>query len=611
MEQTTNEVKTQHTGGARVQKNGGAIPLIALGVALAVLAGVYGGMCALAVYGGTLWKGTHVLGQDVGGLTPGEAAAVVEAALPEIKIGLYAYDGELDAAPERGEAPDVSIPLTELTADIDVPAIVEQAEQSTKSGFILTAGWRYFTGGGAANYGGGDAIPVDPAKAASAAKEAAEALSQPGQDTVYEVSEAAVEIQMAQDGRSVSAKTLQDSLEQGAWDGGLGLDVPYFEAPGKTLTAQEIHDAVYGEVKNASYDITTGSIVPEETGADFDVAAAQQAMDGAAPGETVTISAEIQYPAVTADELRSALFRDVLGECSTHVSGTAPRINNVRLAAAAFNGTVMNTGDVFSYNDALGKRTVEKGYGPASAYISGETVDVIGGGICQGSSTLYLACLRANLEITERYAHRYTPSYIPWGMDATVSWGGPDYKFTNNTDYPIKIVAEFVNNDIIIKILGTNVDGSYVKMTSETLSTTPFETVRQEDSSLAPGVETVKTTPYTGYKVRSFRNVYSASGQLLSSDLEAYSDYKSRNRVILYGPGTAGPASGIEGGVPAVTDPTATPETPPTPTEPSVPAEVDPTPSVPVDAPVVDLPVEPPAAPEETPTFVPLQPEEP
>ena len=70
-------------------------------------------------------------------------------------------------------------------------------------------------------------------------------------------------------------------------------------------------------------------------------------------------------------------------------------------------------------------------------------VDDTGGGVCQTSSTIYYACLRANLEITERYAHRYVPAYIDWGMDATVSWGGPDYKFTNNTDYPIKIVATY------------------------------------------------------------------------------------------------------------------------------------------------------------------------
>ena len=113
------------------------------------------------------------------------------------------------------------------------------------------------------------------------------------------------------------------------------------------------------------------------------------------------------------------------------MGGTAARVSNVKLASAAFDGTVLNSGDLFSYNETVGQRTEAKGYKAAPAYVQGETVDEIGGGVCQPSSTLYYACLLANMEITERYAHRYIPAYITRGMDATVSWGGPDYKFTD------------------------------------------------------------------------------------------------------------------------------------------------------------------------------------
>ena len=241
-------------------------------------------------------------------------------------------------------------------------------------------------------------------------------------------------------------------------------------------------------------------------------------------------------PHVTAAELKEVLFRDVLGQCRTHVSGTSARINNVKLSAAACNGVVLNTGDVFSYNAITGQRTPAKGYQAAPAYVGGETVDEVGGGVCQTSSTIYYACLRANLEITERYAHRYVPAYIDWGMDATVSWGGPDYKFTNNTDYPIKIVATYSGGYLTVKILGTNVDGTYAKMTNEVLSKTNWETVYKDDETLPAGTEKVTTTPYTGYKVKSYRNVYSADGKLISSTYEATSDYKVRNKVISRGP---------------------------------------------------------------------------
>ena len=130
-------------------------------------------------------------------------------------------------------------------------------------------------------------------------------------------------------------------------------------------------------------------------------------------------------------------------------------------------------------------------------------------------------------------------------MDATVSWGGPDYKFTNNTNYPIKIVATYSKGYLTVKILGTNVDGTYVKMTNEVLSKTPWETVYKDDPTLPAGTEKVTTTPYTGYKVKSYRNVYSADGKLISSTYEATSDYKVRNKVISKGPALPEtPASG-------------------------------------------------------------------
>ena len=163
-------------------------------------------------------------------------------------------------------------------------------------------------------------------------------------------------------------------------------------------------------------------------------------------------------------------------------------------------------------------------------------------------------------------------------MDATVSWGGPDYKFTNNTNYPIKIVTSYSGGYLTIKILGTNVDGTSVKMTNEVLSTTPWETVYKDDDTLPAGTEKVTTTPYTGYKVKSYRNVYDANGKLISSTYEATSDYKVRNKVISRGP--ALPETPASGGA-EITEPqdpatgTTVPDTPDTPTtqEPQTPSE--------------------------------------
>ena len=575
-------VRKEFQGGARVAKGGGHGGLIALAVAAAVLAGGYLGLCAYAQNSAAVWRDTWVLGQNIGGLSQEDAARQVEQALPELEIGLYLYDGAEEAPPQRREAPDSALPLADLQAEIDVPALVQDADRAARSGPFLTAGFRYFFHGGT-RYGGGN-IRVD--NAAALAEELTDALSLPVRDTEYTLEDSALLVTMATDGRTVEAGTLRQGLEDGSWCFDLGLDVPYQVTHGRTTTAQAIHDEVYGEVRNAGFDPEANAIIPEEVGADFDVAAAQAAMDGAEPGETVSVPAQIQLPAVTAEELSGLLFRDVLGEARTHVTGTANRITNVKLASAAFSGTVLNSGDVFSYNDVVGQRTVAKGYRAAPAYVSGETVDEIGGGVCQPSSTLYLACLRANLEITERSAHRYVPSYIEAGMDATVSWGGPDYKFTNNTNYPIRIVAEYDKGYLTVRLLGTNIDGSYVKMTHTTLSSTASQVIYQDDPSLAPGEEIVKTTPYTGYLVKSYRHVYAADGTLLSSAYEATSDYKVRNKVVLRGP-AAEEASGTPpqnpGSLPVPGEPL--PEDPPVPS-----VEVPEPPVADPDTPFIVLP---------------------
>ena len=516
------------------EKGRGRAPLI-LVIVLAVLIAAYLGFCAWVQHSQTFWRGAAILGQDVTGLTQQEAVDAVNAALPELEIAvsLYPQDGE----PDAGAEPDYTIPAASLGVSVDTEALVSEAHRSLTSGSFLSAGVRYFAKHDAVSFGAGEhTITVDAQKALDAAQAAVDALSWEPQGTEYAVGEDCVTVTVAKDGRTVSLSDLRQGLESAAWAGELALAVPYETVAAEVLSAQDIHDAVASEMKNAGYDPVTKSITAEQLGADFDVTAAQALLDAAQPGETVTVPATIQKPAVTAEQLKGVLFRDVLGSCRTHVSGTAARISNVKLSASSINGYVLNCGDVFSYNGAVGQRTAARGYQAAPAYVKGETVDEIGGGICQTSSTLYLACLRSNLQIVQRYAHRYAPSYITWGLDATVSWGGPDYQFSNNTNYPIKIVTSYSGGYLTVTLYGTKVDDITVKMTTEKLSDTPYETVYEDDPTLAPGTEKVKTTPYTGHKVRSYRNLYDGSGNLISSTLEATSDYKSRNKVILRGP---------------------------------------------------------------------------
>ena len=560
MEEMENTAMVQKSGGARLKK-GGKKPLIVIGIILAVLCAAYLGLCAYAGSLEVFYPNTTINDVDVAGCTVTEAAERLRAELPGRQVEFYLplpdETGDGTSAPEGDtlydEAPAATVTYRDLGVtenldyENDAQLVFDLAQVQT--GFF-TRGWNYL--GCLFGSMGTKGITLEPEEDIfqSQMEQLSGQFSKEPQDTAYTVDENGLQVTLAQNGLAVSPAALTEDTKLFfssviSEDPGRIYVADAQILPAKTMTAQAIHDATAGDVKNAGYDAATDSIIPERIGAEFDVTAAQAALDAAAPGETVTLDATVQLPAVTAEELEGVLFRDVLGQCRTHVSGTSARINNVKLSAAACNGVVLNTGDVFSYNATTGQRTTAKGYQAAPAYVQGETVDEVGGGVCQTSSTLYYACLRSNLEITERYAHRYVPAYIDWGMDATVSWGGPDYKFTNNTNYPIKIVATYSGGYLTIKILGTNVDGTSVKMTNEVLSSTPWETVYKDDETLPAGTEKVTTTPYTGYKVKSYRNVYDANGKLISSTYEATSDYKVRNKVISRGPALPEtPASG-------------------------------------------------------------------
>ena len=225
----------------------------------------------------------------------------------------------------------------------------------------------------------------------------------------------------------------------------------------------------------------------------------------------------------------------------------------------------MNAGETMKYGPLVTPFTAANGYSPAPGYLQGKTVDMVGGGACQASSTLYAAALYANLEIVQRTNHGFASDYIGLGLDATVAEGGPEFEFRNNTDYPIKVCAAYTTsgskNYLKITILGTKVDDSYVKIKTEVLETIPFTEEIVETDELAPGERKVEQTAYTGYKVKTYRNVYSGDGKLISSTFEASSNYKARNRIVLVGKSTA--TTPTDPGTTVPTDPgTVTPTDP-------------------------------------------------
>ena len=222
-------------------------------------------------------------------------------------------------------------------------------------------------------------------------------------------------------------------------------------------------DAIYEAVSRAPVDarMEGGQAIPGSYGVSFDQEELETLLQSAAPGELLRLPLEAVTPEISG---REVYFQDVLGFCQTPHSDNEKRNTNLQLACQALNGVVLEPGETLSYNATLGQRTKEAGYQDAPAYSGTRLIDTLGGGICQVSSTLYLCSLYAELETVDRVSHGFPANYMPVGLDATVSWGAPDLKIKNSSDYPVKIIAETCDGFVRVWIMGTETRDYYIRM---------------------------------------------------------------------------------------------------------------------------------------------------
>ena len=300
------------------------------------------------------------------------------------------------------------------------------------------------------------------------------------------------------------------------------------------IDIDKIAEQVIGDPVSATVSKEDGkTIIPEKVGVQFDMEEARTIIgDGSA--ESYEIPVTTTAAKVTAEKLEEVLFRDTLASCSTSLNeGNVPRTNNVRLASAAINGTILNPGEEFSYNNVVGERTTERGYQSAGAYSGNEIIDEVGGGVCQPSSTLYMAVLRADLEVTQRVNHSFTVAYTPLGEDATVSWGGPDFCFKNDTDYPIKILAEQSNGQLTMTIVGTKTSDKTVTTRTEVIETYTPQRIEKKDNSMMVGQSRVEVSGIPGYSTRTYK-IITENGQT-TEELANTSNYIKRDEVVYVG----------------------------------------------------------------------------
>ncbi|MGL5437369.1 MAG: VanW family protein [Lachnospiraceae bacterium] len=289
----------------------------------------------------------------------------------------------------------------------------------------------------------------------------------------------------------------------------------------------------------SSYDAASDKFL--FTGAETGLAVNQEALSAAisqalkSKSFDTVITAEV---ATVEPEFSEATARERYKTISTFTTDTTSNSNrntNVRLASEKLNGTVLQPGEEFSFNEFVGERTEAKGYKSAAAYSNGEVVDEIGGGVCQVSSTLYNAVLRAGLTTTVRRSHTYEPSYVRPGTDATVSWGGPDYKFVNNSSAAIGIRASYANQKATVSIYAIPIleDGVKYSLESKKIKDIdPPAPTYEEDQTLELDVEKVKTAGTNGSYWET-RLVITKNGEVISNEVNNNTTYRGHASVIL------------------------------------------------------------------------------
>ena len=237
------------------------------------------------------------------------------------------------------------------------------------------------------------------------------------------------------------------------------IPVSLSSAPPPDITVEQYDIAVYKDPENAYYSVENNNVtvVPEVNGRYIDKNKVAPLLAEVKEGrDPIIVPWETAYADVTAEALQSKLFSSTLSSYSTYYgSSTANRSANVARAANLLNGAVVASGNIFSFNTQVGERTKYNGFYTAPEYSDGQTVEGIGGGTCQVSTTLYSAVLYAGLDIISRTNHMFSVSYAPLGQDATVSDTGIDFQFRNNTDYPVKISSYTDGSNIYVDIIGT------------------------------------------------------------------------------------------------------------------------------------------------------------
>jgi vancomycin resistance protein YoaR len=240
-------------------------------------------------------------------------------------------------------------------------------------------------------------------------------------------------------------------------------------------------------------------------------------------------------PALTTEEAERLDIREQVSEFTTYYPCCQPRVTNIQRAAQILDGTVVEPGRSFSLNEALGRRTVERGFVSAPQIFDGRLEDAVGGGISQVATTLYNAAFFAGVELVAHQAHQFYISRYPMGREATVSWGGPELVFRDDWPAAILVKVRATDSSITVRFYSRKLGRRVETTTGEPYAVTPPRTIRTLDSALPAGTtSTVQSAGASGFTVQYTRRVF--RGAKLRRSERYTVRYDPQNAIVEVGP---------------------------------------------------------------------------
>ncbi|MBE0477144.1 MAG: VanW family protein [Coriobacteriia bacterium] len=293
------------------------------------------------------------------------------------------------------------------------------------------------------------------------------------------------------------------------------------------------------EPVDASFKVSDGrvTIVPSRDGTGPDMKALAKELTVVLKGDgerVVTLRTRRVEPEITTAKARGMGIKERIATYSTNYDPTnRSRVNNIHTLAKALDGSLVPPGGTFSFNETIGPRTAEKGYQEAAAIVNGKLVPQLGGGICQVGTTFFNTVFFSGLPVVERRNHSFYISSYPKGRDATISWGGPDLKFRNDTEHWVLVKTGFGAGSLTVSLYGTDPGYEVAYTTGDFTDVRPHSVSEVEDDTLDEGKRVVQDPGVDGRKCVVTRTVRKG-GTVVRTDTFT-SVYKPKEEVVRVG----------------------------------------------------------------------------